>query len=69
VGELAAPLWLASYRDLRRFHQKKAQQHVALFADVPEPAPGHQPPGHRSVLHFLFQSMRQFLDLWRQLVE
>ncbi len=34
VKELAAPLGLAAHRDLRRFHQQKAQQHVALFADV-----------------------------------
>jgi hypothetical protein len=34
VEELIAPLGLTAHRDLRRFHQQKAQQHVALFADV-----------------------------------
>ena len=34
VEELVAPLGLAAHRDLRRFHQQKAQQYVALFADV-----------------------------------
>src|SRR5580698_5156930 len=34
VEELAAPLRLTPHRDLRRFHQQKAQQHVALLADV-----------------------------------
>jgi hypothetical protein len=34
MEELAAPLRLAPYCDLRRFHQQKAQQHVALLADV-----------------------------------
>src|SRR5208282_2848167 len=36
--ELAAPLGLAAHRDLRRFHQQEAQQHVALLADVSESA-------------------------------
>src|SRR3954447_18401144 len=36
VKELAAPLRLTAHRDLRRFHQQKPQQHVALLADVPE---------------------------------
>ncbi len=39
VEELAAPLRLTAYRDLRRFHQQKAKQRVALFADVSESAP------------------------------
>src|SRR5579859_7277820 len=34
MEELAAPLRLAAHRDLRRFHQQKPQQHVALLADV-----------------------------------
>jgi len=34
VKELAAPLWLTADRDLRRLHQQKPQQHVALLADV-----------------------------------
>ena len=34
VEERVAPLGLAPYCDLRRFHQQKAQQHVALLADV-----------------------------------
>ena len=36
VKELTAPFGLTAHRDLRRFHQQKAQQHVALFADVSE---------------------------------
>ena len=39
VEELAAPLRLTAHRDLRRFHQQKAQQHVALLADVSQPPP------------------------------
>ena len=38
VEELTAPLRLAAYRDLRRFHQQKAKQGVALFADVSQSA-------------------------------
>jgi hypothetical protein len=34
VEEATAPLRLTLYRDLRRFHQQKSQQSVALFADV-----------------------------------
>ena len=34
VEERVAPLGLAPYCDLRRFHQQKAQQHVALLTDV-----------------------------------
>ena len=34
MEKLAAPLRLAPYCDLRRFHQQKPQQHVALLADV-----------------------------------
>ena len=34
VEERTAPVGLAPYCDLRRFHQQKAQQHVALLADV-----------------------------------
>jgi len=39
MKELAAPPWIAAHRDLRGFHQKKAQQNVALLADVPQPSP------------------------------
>src|ERR1051326_3125061 len=39
VEELVAPLLLTAHRDLRRFHQQKPEQHVALLADVPQPAP------------------------------
>ena len=35
MEKLAAPLWLTAHRDLRRFHQQKPEQHVALLADVP----------------------------------
>src|SRR6202163_3624008 len=35
----AAPFRVAAYRDLRRFHQQKTQQRVALFGDVSQPAP------------------------------
>ncbi|SPE22865.1 hypothetical protein SBA2_1070004 [Acidobacteriia bacterium SbA2] len=38
VKELAAPLGLAAYRNLCRFHQQETQQHVALLADVSQPA-------------------------------
>src|SRR5271166_2575963 len=38
MEELAAPFGLAAHRDLRRFHQQEAQQHVALLADVSESA-------------------------------
>ena len=38
VEELAAPLRLAAHRNLRRFHQQKPQQHVALLADVSQSA-------------------------------
>src|ERR1700756_3575735 len=38
VKELAAPLRLTAHRDLRRFHQQEAQQHVALLADVSQSA-------------------------------
>jgi hypothetical protein len=34
-----APLRLTAHRDLRRFHQQKPEEHVALFADVSQPAP------------------------------
>jgi len=34
VEERVAPLGLAPYCDLRRFHQQKAQQHGALLTDV-----------------------------------
>src|ERR1700740_3152130 len=37
MKKLAAPLRLTAYRDLRRCHQQKAQQHIALLADVSEP--------------------------------
>jgi hypothetical protein len=39
VEELAAPLWLTAYCDLRRFHQQEAKQRVALFADVTQSSP------------------------------
>src|SRR4029077_3635901 len=39
VKELTAPLHLAAYRDLRRFHQQEAKQRVALLADVSEASP------------------------------
>ena len=39
VEESTAPLRLAAYRDLRRFHQQKSEQRVALLADVPQSAP------------------------------
>ena len=35
VEEPIAPLGLSAYRHLRRFHQQKAQQHVALLAECP----------------------------------
>jgi hypothetical protein len=38
VKEPIAPLRLATNRDLRRFHQQKAQQHTALLADVTQSA-------------------------------
>ncbi|HKV77322.1 MAG TPA: hypothetical protein VJP02_04240 [Candidatus Sulfotelmatobacter sp.] len=37
--ELVAPLLLTAHRDLRRFHQQKPEQHVALLANVSLPAP------------------------------
>ena len=37
VEECVAPLGLAPYCDLRRFHQQEAQQHVALLTDVSRP--------------------------------
>jgi hypothetical protein len=100
-----------SYRDLRRFHQQKPEQRLAL-PDVSQSAPiaagllrrhqthiagdllavvetlgspdhqlegerrqrsnsgmRHQPPRHRTLLHFRFQRTSEFLDLRRQLVE
>src|SRR5437879_1218030 len=39
VQERTAPLGLAPYCDLRRFHQQKAQQRVALLADMPQSTP------------------------------
>jgi hypothetical protein len=39
VKELIAPLLLTAHRDLRRFHQQKPEQHVALLADVSQRAP------------------------------
>jgi len=39
VKEPTAPLRLTAHRDLRRFHQQKSEQHVALLADVSHPAP------------------------------
>jgi len=38
VKERTAPLRLTAHRDLRRFHQQEAEQHIALLADVTEPA-------------------------------
>src|SRR5579864_45748 len=112
VEELVAPLLLTAHRDLRCFHQQKAQQHIALLADVSQPAPisagllrrnqpdvagqllaavealrrsdhqlvgqcrqrtdsgmRHQQSRYWTLLHFLFQRMRQILDLRRQLIE
>src|SRR5215831_9437120 len=39
VEKPAAPLRLAAYRDLGRFHQQKPEQRVTLFADVSQSAP------------------------------
>src|SRR5579862_4079235 len=39
VEEPAAPLRLTSYRNLRRLHQQKPEQRVALFADVSQSPP------------------------------
>jgi hypothetical protein len=39
MEELAAPLRLTAYRDLRRFYQQKTKQRVALLADVSGPSP------------------------------
>ncbi len=39
VEELVAPLLVTAHRDLCRFHQQEAQQHVALLADVSQPTP------------------------------
>jgi hypothetical protein len=39
VEKLAAPLRLTAHRDLRRFHQQKPEQHVALLADVSQSPP------------------------------
>src|SRR5207248_4211643 len=38
VEECAAPLGMAAHRNLRRFHQQKPEQHVALLADVSQSA-------------------------------
>jgi hypothetical protein len=112
MEKLAAPLRLTAHRDLRRFYQQKAEQYVALLADVSQPPPiaaglllrhqsdiagellaalealgssdhqlvgqcrqrphpgmCHQQSRYWTLLHFLFQRTRQFLDLRRQLVE
>src|ERR1022692_1701343 len=39
VKILAAPLWQAAHRHLRRFHQQEAQYRTPLFGDVPQPSP------------------------------
>ena len=39
VKELMTPLRVTVHRDLRRFHQQKPVQHVALLADVSKPVP------------------------------
>ena len=39
VKEPTAPLRLTAHRDSRRFYQQKPQQHIALLADVSQPAP------------------------------
>ncbi len=44
VEERTAPLRPAAHRNLRRFHQQKAQQHIALLADVAQAA-GSPPLG------------------------
>src|ERR1700758_175981 len=52
VEESTAPLRLASYRDLRCFHQQKPEQRVALLADVPQsPAGRHWTPPTAPVPH------------------
>ena len=38
MKELATPLRMTAHRDLGRFHQQKAQQRVALLADVSQPS-------------------------------
>ena len=38
VEKPVAPLRVTAYRDLRRFHQQKAQQCVALLADMSQPS-------------------------------
>ena len=39
VEELVAPLRVTAHRILRCFDQQETQQHVALLADVSQPAP------------------------------
>src|SRR5271169_1695845 len=39
VEVLAAPFLVAAHRHLRRFHQQKTQQSVALFRDVSQAPP------------------------------
>jgi hypothetical protein len=39
MQELASPCGVAADSSLRRFQQKKAQNRVALFADVSQPLP------------------------------
>ena len=39
MEESTAPLGLAAYRDLRRFHQQKPEQRIALLADVSQSPP------------------------------
>jgi hypothetical protein len=63
VEECAAPLGMTAHRDLRRFHQQKPEQHVALLADVSQSAPiaagvflGHQP----DVAGDLFAAVKTF---------
>ena len=73
VEERIAPLGLAPYRDLRRFHQQKAQQHVALLADVSQATPIATGLFRRNQTHIagdLFaavKAFREFQSLTRRL--
>jgi hypothetical protein len=39
LEELAAPVLVAAYRDVGRFHQQKTQQRVALLRKVAQSSP------------------------------
>jgi hypothetical protein len=39
MEELTAPFLLTAHPDLRHFHEQKAEQYVALLADVSQPPP------------------------------